>query len=364
MTASPRKSIVQASVPPRAAPDSATAESARDAAAVTWHMRRAIDAVGAHNIGLVVGLLALITYFGSQNSGFFLPANAVNIAQAAAVLGIVTIAQTVVVISAGLDISVGSTAGVCSVVTALAINHVGATSWTGAVIGVVAALGVGLVAGLVNGLVIVATGISPVIVTLGTYTLYQGVAYLLCGGVGIPIPNPHFDRLGFGTVGGIPYPVFVLVGVAIVFGFCLRFTDIGRNTFAIGGNVVAARLAGIRVDRYKVAIYGVTGMIAGLAGAVLAAQVSSGQPAGGSQNLALTSIAAVLLGGTALSGGRGSIFGTVLGVLLLGTLDNGLLVLSVSEYWQQVAQGAVLVVVVALQVKPWSAAARSARRGA
>jgi ABC-type glucose/galactose transport system permease subunit len=142
----------------------------------------------------------------------------------------------------------------------------------------------------------------------------------------------------------------------------LRFTDIGRNIYAIGGNVTAARLAGVRVDRYRVAIFAVTGLVAGVAGIVLAARISSGQPGSGTQDLALSSIAAVLLGGTALTGGKGTILGTILGVLVLGVLSNGLLLMNVSAYWQLIAQGTVLVTVVVLQVKPWSKASRESRR--
>lgn len=330
--------------------------------AIGASVRRVINAIGAQNLGLIAGLAVLVAFFGSRNHNFFLFANVINIGQSVAILGIVAVAQTVVMITGGLDISVGSTAGLCSVVTALGIQHAGGSGWGSLTVGITVGLVVGLVAGSINGLVVTMTGISPVIVTLGTYTAYEGVAYLASSGIGVPILNETFNNLGSGTLWKIPYPVFILLGVALLYALYLRFTDLGRNTYAIGGNETAARLAGIRVGRYRIAIYALTGLVAGLAGIILAARVSSGEPASGSQELALSSIAAVLLGGTALTGGRGSIVGSVLGVLVLGTLNDGLLLLNVSSYWQLVAQGTVLVAVVILQIKPWSAAARAARR--
>jgi ribose transport system permease protein/L-arabinose transport system permease protein len=345
----------QKTIQPKAADTSRERQSA-----LTW--RRVLRVAGPQNIGLIAGLVLMIVFFGTQNPNFFLLANVVNIGLAVSILGIVAVAQTVVIITGGLDISVGSIAGLCSVVTAIGLSSRAADDPLGIVVGIALGLLVGLLAGVFNGLLITLTGISPVIITLGTYTSFVGVAYLLSSGVGVPVLNQAFNSIGSGTLFGIPYPVLILALVAIGYIIFLRYTDLGRNTYAIGGNPTAALLAGIRISRYRIAIYGLTGVISAIAGIVLAARVSSGQPASGSADLALSSITAVLLGGTALTGGKGSVLGTVLGVIVLGTLNNGLLLLGVSSYWQSVAQGAVLIVVVILQVKPWSAASRAARR--
>jgi ribose/xylose/arabinose/galactoside ABC-type transport system permease subunit len=152
---------------------------------------------------------------------------------------------------------------------------------------------------------------------------------------------------------GIPISVVILAVVALALIAFMRTTDIGRNIYAMGGNPIAARLAGIPVERYKLGIYGFAGLIAGLAGVILTARTTAGQPGSGTQDLALTSITAVLLGGTALAGGRGTIFGTVLGVLIIGTLDDGLILLNISSFYQLVAQGTVLIFAVIIQVRPW-----------
>jgi ribose/xylose/arabinose/galactoside ABC-type transport system permease subunit len=324
------------------------------------HLPPRLRNVDTHNIGLLAGLAALVIIFSSQNSNFLLLANIINIGQSIAILGLVAVAQTAVMIAGGLDISVGSVAGLASVVAALSIAHAG-TGPTGMIIGIIAGALLGLVAGLINGTIVTFTGISAVIVTLGTYTIFEGIGYLISSGVGVPILNQSFNRISTNTVVGVPLPVIVLAVLALICALFLRFTDIGRNVYALGGNAVAARLAGIRVDKYRIAIYATTGLIASVAGLLLAARVGSGQATSGSEDLALSSIAAVLLGGTSLAGGRGTILGTVLGVLVLGTLNNGLLILGVSNYWQLIAQGSVLIAVVVLQVKPWTGAARAAR---
>jgi ribose transport system permease protein/L-arabinose transport system permease protein len=195
--------------------------------------------------------------------------------------------------------------------------------------------------------------LNAVIATLATYSAYQGFAYLVTNGVSISVSNSAFNNIGSGTVFGIPISVVILAVVALALIAFMRTTDIGRNIYAMGGNPIAARLAGIPVERYKLGIYGFAGLIAGLAGVILTARTTAGQPGSGTQDLALTSITAVLLGGTALAGGRGTIFGTVLGVLIIGTLDDGLILLNISSFYQLVAQGTVLIFAVIIQVRPW-----------
>jgi ribose/xylose/arabinose/galactoside ABC-type transport system permease subunit len=306
------------------------------------------QSVGWQNVSLLCALGLLVAIIGARNSDFFLVQNFFNIGAAVALLGLVSVVQTIVIVSGGLDISVGSTAGLASVVAAEAMLHVNS-----AAVGIAAGLGIGLVAGLFNGLLVTAFKLNAVIATLATYSAYQGFAYLVTNGVSISVSNSAFNNIGSGTVFGIPISVVILAVVALALIAFMRTTDIGRNIYAMGGNPIAARLAGIPVERYKLGIYGFAGLIAGLAGVILTARTTAGQPGSGTQDLALTSITAVLLGGTALAGGRGTIFGTVLGVLIIGTLDDGLILLNISSFYQLVAQGTVLIFAVIIQVRPW-----------
>lgn len=360
MTKSPPAS--RASSPSDFPDGQAANESPTGLAALRTLFQRMVSAIGAQNLGLILGLVLLVIIFGNLRPNFFLVSNLFNILQAISILGIVAIAQTIVMITGGLDISVGSIAALSSVAAAIALREFSGDQSIGVIVGLGVGLFAGLLAGLVNGLLVTLTGISSVIVTLGTLTIFSGTAFLLTNGVGVPILNSAFTAIGSDTLVGIPYPVLIFAMVAVGFYIVLRFTDIGRNVYAIGGNETAARLAGVRVNRYRIAVFALTGLVAGVAGVVLAARISSGQAGSGTQDLALSSIAAVLLGGTALSGGKGTILGTILGVLVLGVLNNGLLLLNVSAYWQLIAQGSVLVAVVVLQLKPWSKESRDSRR--
>jgi len=322
---------------------------------VAGYGRRIGGALGAQNASLIAALALLVLLIGSQNPDFFLPTNLVNIGQAIALLGLLALVQTLVIVSGGLDISVGSTAGLVSITTASVLASSGSVA-----AGIGVGLLVGLAAGLFNGIVIVYGGVNPVIATLATFAGFRGVAFLVSDGQAIAVTNQAFNSLGLERVAGLPIPLIVLTVVAAFFFLFMRSTDIGRNIYALGGNPTAARLAGIAIDRYKLAIYGLSGTVAGLAGILLTARTTSGQPASGTEGLELLSITAALLGGTALAGGKGSIVGTMLAVVLLGTLTNGLILLNVQSFWQLVAQGVLLVVAVVLQQRPWERLRRAA----
>lgn len=320
---------------PRAA-DAATGRSRTPA-------RRLIDTVGATNLGLILALIALGTFISLQTPNFLTPTNLLNIALAVSLLGIVAIAQTVVIVSGGLDISAGSIAGLASVSTALIV---GATETAAA--GIVGGVIVGGLAGLGNGLIITVGRVNPVIATLATLSAYRGLAFIVTDGKAVGVTNQAFNSLGSGRLAFIPYPVIVLILVAVGFGILMRYTDLGRNIYAIGSNPAAARLAGIGLDRYKLGIYALSGAAAGLAGVLLTARTTSGQPASGSQGLELEAITAAVLGGAALSGGRGTVVGAILGVFVIGTLNNGLILMNVPTFYQLVAKGLLLVFAVVL----------------
>jgi L-arabinose transport system permease protein len=309
-------------------------------------LRRLLDAVGVQNLSLLAALGVLVVVIGSQNSNFFLISNVKAIGTTVAIVGILSVLQTVVMLIGGLDISVGSAAGLTSVVSAMVF-----TSTQSAALGILVALGVGVCTGLFNGLVIIYGRVNAVIATLATYAGFRGLANLISNGraQGYTGTDSTFIFLARGSVAGIPTLIWVLIIVAAAIHLLLRYTDIGRNIYAMGGNPVAARLAGINLNRYVIGCYVAVGVAAAVAGILLTARTGSGQPTSGSQGLELQAITAAALGGTALRGGKGAIPGTVLAVILLGVLQNGLTILNVNSFWQDIAQGALLILAVVIQ---------------
>lgn len=308
--------------------------------------RRVLDAIGVQNLSLLVALGALVAIIGAQNSDFFLVSNIETIGTTVSVVGILAVVQTVVMLIGGLDISVGSAAGLTSVISAMVF-----TSQASAALGILAALVVGVLAGLFNGLVIIYGRVNAVIATLATYAGYRGLANLISDGraQGYTGADSTFIFIARGAVAGIPVLIWILVIFALAAHLLLRYTDIGRNLYAMGGNATAARLAGININRYVIACYVMAGFTAAIAGIMLTARTGSGQPTSGSQGLELQSITAAALGGVSLRGGKGAIPGTILAVLLLGVLQNGLTILNVNSFWQDIAQGFLLVIAVILQ---------------
>ncbi|HEY2674399.1 MAG TPA: ABC transporter permease [Rugosimonospora sp.] len=308
--------------------------------------RRLLRAVGVQNISLVIALAVLVAIIGAQNSNFFLLTNIETIGTAVTVVGLLAVVQTVVMLLGGLDISVGSAAGLASVVSAMVFM-----STHSAAAGILVALVTGVATGVFNGLVIVYGRVNAVIATLATYAGFRGLANLISNGraQGYTGTDSTFVFLARGSIAGIPTLIWILVILALAVHLMLRYTDIGRNIYAMGGNATAARLAGINLNRYVVGCYIAAGLVAAIAGVLLTARTGSGQPTSGSQGLELQAITAAALGGVAMQGGKGTITGTILAVLLLGVLQNGLTILNVNSFWQDIAQGFLLVVAVIIQ---------------
>lgn len=308
---------------------------------VTAARRPRIDPLIA---ALLIALGLLITIIGLQKPEiFFLPVNILNIGQAITLLGLVALAETVVLIMGGLDISIGSIVGLVSILIALAMkdnNNI--------VVGIGAGLAAGAAAGLINGLLITKGRIEPIIATLGTMAVFRGLAFTVTKGAPIGIMDKSFNRIGSGNVLGIPNPVIILIVVAVLFYIFLNYTYYGRHLYAIGGNAVAAGLTGINIQKYKLGIYALSGLVAGVAAIILTARSNAGQPNAGT-NLELDAITAAALGGTALSGGKGSVLGTILGVLILGVLNNGMILLGVSQFYQFILRGVLLILAVLIQ---------------
>jgi L-arabinose transport system permease protein len=309
-------------------------------------VRRALDAIGVQNISLLIALGALVAFIGSRDSNFFLVSNLKTIGTTVSIVGVLAIVQTVVMLIGGLDISVGSAAGLTSVVSAMVF-----TSSHGAGIGILAALGVGILTGLFNGVVIIYGRVNAVIATLATYAGFRGLANLVSNGraQGYTGTDGTFVFIARGSILGVPVLIWILIVIALAVHLLLRYTDVGRNIYAMGGNATAARLAGINLNRYVIGCYVAAGVVAAIAGIMLTARTGSGQPTSGSQGLELQSITAAALGGVAMQGGKGTVPGTILAVLLLGVLQNGLTILNVNSFWQDIAQGFLLVIAVVIQ---------------
>jgi ribose transport system permease protein len=308
-------------------------------------LRRVVGGIGVQNISLLMAIGLLLLIIGTQNPLFFTVGNLRVIGTAIAISGLLAVVQTMVIIMGALDISVGSIAGLTSVSSAMIFTVAGPA------LGVAGAVVIGIVCGLVNGCIIVFGRVNPVIATLATLAAYKGLAQLVSDGraQGYTGADGFFVFLARGTLIGVPVLIWVLVIVAVLAHVALRYTRVGRNIYAVGGNDVASRLAGININRYIIGIYMMTGAIAAVAGVLITARTGSGQPVSGSEGLELESITAAALGGAALKGGKGTIAGTILAVILLGILTNGMTLLGVNSFWQNVAKGALLVLAVVIQ---------------
>ncbi|MDJ0686538.1 MAG: ABC transporter permease [Alphaproteobacteria bacterium] len=275
-------------------------------------------------------------------SPFFLSvSNFMNILLATSTIGVLAIAATFVLSSGGLDLSLGSVLGLSGVVGAAVAVKLGAPT----PIAVAACIGAGAAAGFVNGLIITRAFVPAFIVTLGMLGIARGLALVLSDGrviYGLPQTMVY---LGQGRPFGIPMPVIIFIATAIVTHILLAYTRYGRHTLAIGDNENAARTAGINVEWHRLSLYTLSGALAGLAGLLFATRINSGDPTAGI-TYELTAITAAIIGGTNLFGGRGSILGTMIGALIMGVLQNGLNLLAVQSYYQQMAIGSVLVLAV------------------
>jgi ribose transport system permease protein/L-arabinose transport system permease protein len=337
--------------------------------------RRVIIAIGVDNLSLVFALALLVILignvaplFGSQLAGgkfFWTWQNLMNsLAQSIVIVGLLAIGETVVIVAGALDISVGSIASVASVFAAIIVTQgVLGTYGAGSMqIAILAGMAAGAFCGIINGLIVTVLKVNPIIATLGTLAAFDGLAFLIAPEgkpVGV-VTQPDFTWLGTGrflqdlpipALGakwpGVPVVFVVLMIVTIVMHVVMRYTDFGRSIYAIGGNATAARLAGINLRRVRITMYIISGMIAGLAGVLLTARTTSGNPING-RSLELQAITAVFLGGAATAGGRGTIIGTFLAVLLVGVLSNGMNLLGVNAFYQRVALGLLLVGAVAV----------------
>lgn len=306
-------------------------------------------------LALFVTALAILTHGNSIE-----PVNLVNVIRQVSAIGIIGVGMTFVIITLGIDLSVGSILGLSAVVAASLAQVPGGSlvKFQGinvpVLVAVLAGLAVGALAGFINGILIAKFRLAPFIATLGMMSIARGLAYIYTGD-GRPFSGlkPDYNFLGQGylfndpakPLSGIPLPVVLFIGVALIATFILSYTKFGRYVYAIGGNETAARVSGIRIPRVTIIIYTIMGLLAGLAGVLWSARIGSGNSTLG-QGIELDAITAVIVGGTSFKGGIGKIWGTVVGALLIGTINNGLDLLSVSPFLQIVVKGCIIIVAI------------------
>ena len=292
---------------------------------------------------LLVFYIGLLIVFTLLSPFFCTLRNMRAIGSNIAFMGLMAAAGTPLIIAGGLDLSVAAIAGLVGVLLAVLHGDVGINIW----IAVVAALALGAFIGSINGLFATRLKLNPLIVTLGMMSIVSGAALILTGGLTKPLMVPGFNWIGSGRIFDIPVPPILMIITYIVLSIVLRRTRFGRFVYASGGNAEASRLIGLPVERVQMILYIISGVSGAAAGIILAAMLGAAAPNAASAHL-LTVIAAIILGGTSLYGGRGSVWGTLLAVLILGTLNNGLTLLDVSSFWQDVTRGIVLVAAVSL----------------
>lgn len=314
-------------------------------------------------------LIAIIVVFSTLSPNYFTVANFLIMGSQVAIFGILAIGMLLVVLNGGIDLSVGSVLALCGVVAG-ALMHGVELQWAGVILYppvwavVVLTCALGAAVGAMNGVLIAWLKVPAFVATLGVMYVARGVALLMTNGLtynklsGRPeLGNTGYDWLGFNRLAGIPISVLILATIAIVTALFLMRSSFGRWLYASGGNERAAQLSGVPVKRVQITVYTISGMLAAVAGLVLSSQLTSAGPTAG-QTYELTAIAAVVIGGAALTGGRGTVQGTMLGAFVIGFLSSGLVIVGVSSYWQTVFTGAVIVLAVLMNSIQYGKGAR------
>ena len=288
--------------------------------------------------GILIMLLVLIIYFSFGSEYFLTGSNVVNVLRQSAVTGISAVGLTYVMLTGGIDLSIGAVIGLTAVTAASCMAKLGLSP----ILACIIALALGALIGLINGILVNYVEIPALIATLGVMTSVRGLCYILTGGLPVYGFPASFDILGKGYVGVIPVPVIIMAVVLVLGWYVLNRTRYGRYLYAIGGSREAARLSGINVDKMVVATYMIAGLLSSLAGLVELSRLSSGQPSAG-DGFEMNVITAVVLGGISVNGGEGKFFGVVVGIFIMSVLANGLVMMNVYEFYQQLIRGIVLI---------------------
>ena len=297
----------------------------------------------------LVGLLVLITIVTILSPSFLSTKNIFNILRQTSVNGIIAAGMTFVILTGGIDLSVGSILAISGAVCASLL-----ASGQNIIIAVLAALIIGAMVGFLNGFIITKGKLQPFIATLATMTILRGLTLVYTDGKPITLGSGDlaikFGQIGGGKIFGTPTPALIMILVFAICAFVLKNTQMGRYTYALGSNEEATKLSGLNTDKIKIAVYTISGILASVAGIIITSRLFSAQPTAG-DGYELDAIAAVVLGGTSLTGGRGKITGTIIGALIIGVLSNALNILDVSSYYQMIVKGAVILVAVLLDRK-------------
>ena len=331
--------------------------TATQTAATDNHLSTGAALLTLMKLRTFIALFAVIIFFSIFAPNFLSTANMILMSKHATQNAFLAIGMTFVIITGGIDLSVGSIVGLCGMIAGGLIMYgvelpLGYTVYFNIVEVAIIVMVVGILIGAVNGLLITRLNVAPFIATLGTLYVARGMALLYSDGQTLPnltgredLGNQGFSYLGSGSILGLPVSVWILIVVALGAAYFARFVPLGRHIFAVGGNERASRMSGIRVNRVKMFVYMFSGFCAAIVGLVISSELMASHPATGT-NLELNAIAAAVLGGTSMSGGRGTIGGTIIGAFVIGILSDGLVMMGVSSFWQMVIKGLVIIVAV------------------
>lgn len=297
------------------------------------------------NIGILIGLAALMAIVSLFSESFFTASNMWNILRQISTNALLAFGMTFVILIGGIDLSVGPLLAFSGVFAAYVMGNLGWPIWA-AIAGSIILCSM---VGMLNGVIVTKTGIAPFVVTLSVQQIFRGFAMLLANGAPIRIRDQGFINIGTTYIGPVAFPVIYMIIIMALCYVVLNKTQFGRHIYALGGNKIAARFAGIRTQRIEVMVYALSGFLAGIAGIVLAARMTAGVPATG-DGYECDAIAAVVLGGASFTGGIGTIGGTLIGAIIIGVLNNGLNMLNVASFWQYVAKGVVILLAVMVDV--------------
>jgi erythritol transport system permease protein len=307
-----------------------------------------------------IALILLVAFFAFTTPNFMNPESLILTAKHISINAILAIGMTFVIIAGGIDLSVGSIVGLAGMAAGLLIDRglvlpmFGVVVYFKAWLVILIASLVGILVGAINGWVVTKLSVAPFIATLGTMYAARGLALLSNNGATFPnlVGEPNLGNQGFPWIGGgiilsIPVPIWLMAAIGLVAWFVTTRTPFGRHVYAVGGNEKAARLSGVRINRIQMAVYMIAGFCAGVGGLIVASQLIASHPASGT-GFELNAIAAAVLGGTSLSGGRGTIGGTIVGAFVIGVLADGMIMMGISDFWQTVIKGVVIVLAVAI----------------
>lgn len=290
--------------------------------------------------GLLFILIIIIAAFSVMSPYFFNMNNVWNVLRQVSTTAIAAVGMSLIILMGDIDLSVGSVYAFLGIVVGYALLSTGST-----VLAIIIALGIGAVIGLISGTITSKGKIPAFVTTLAIMSILRGAAYIMTKGNPVSVTNNNFKFIGTGYVGSIPVPVILMILMYLIGIFITTKTRFGRYVYALGGNEQATKWSGINTDKIKIMVYTFAGVLYGLSALILCARLGSGQPNAG-QGAEMDVITAVILGGTSLSGGKGTIVGTFIGVMIIGVLNNGLTLLDVSSYWQQVIKGIIIIAAV------------------